>query len=35
MMYVATAIGYGLFAAWLIHKGLHWHDDELAEIVID
>lgn len=35
MMYIATAIGYGLFSAWLIHKGLHWHDDELAEVELD
>lgn len=35
MMYIATAIAYGLFSAWLIHKGLHWHDDELVEAVID
>lgn len=35
MMYAVTLIGYGLFSAWLIRKGLHWHDDELAEVVID
>ena len=35
MMYIITLFGYGLFSAWLIHKGFHWHDDELAEAVID
>ena len=35
MMYAVTLICYGLFSAWLIHKGLHWHDDELAEAETD
>ena len=35
MMYAVTLICYGLFATWLIYKGYHWHDDVLAEAVID
>ena len=35
MMYAVTLISYGLFSVWLIHKGLHWHDDQLAEVVLD
>ena len=29
MMYAVTFICAAAFAAWLIHKGLHWWDDEL------
>lgn len=31
MMYIATAIGYGLFSAWLIYKGKHYYDQAWAE----
>lgn len=35
MLYAVTGICYGLFAAWLIYKGIHWHDDVLAEVETD
>ena len=31
MTYAVTWIGYGLFSAWLIYKGYHWHDDDLMD----
>lgn len=35
LMYLVTLVCYTAFAVWLMYKGYHYHDDDLAGEVMD